>query len=102
LLRLNCEPSFRSGRRAFCFVDRDGDGRLDLLVNAVPNVNLFRNVSEKPGEWVFVDEGPLDSRVITNHNTAPAVLPGTGPGGLPELLVGAEDGLFYHLAKRHL
>jgi len=97
LLQLNCELSFRSGRRTFCFVDWNGDGRLDLLVNAVPNVNLLRNVSETPGEWIFVDEGPVDPQVIANHNTAPAVIPGGGSSGRPGLLIGAEDGLFYRL-----
>ncbi len=93
LLRLNDGVAGKSGRRTYCFVDWDHDGKLDLLVNSV-NVNFLRNISEKPGEWLFEDEGPVDGKKLAGHSTTPAIIEW---GGIPSLLVGAEDGLFYGL-----
>jgi len=97
LLRLNGYGTGGSGRRAYCFVDWDHDGRLDLMVNSHPNVNFLRNISETPGEWVFRDEGPVHGRVIANHNTAPTVA--HWAGAIPALLAGSEDGRFYYLSN---
>lgn len=99
LLRLNDGTAGKSGRRTFCFVDWDGDGKLDLLVNSV-NVNFLRNVSTKPGEWVFSDEGPVDGRKLAGHSTTPTIVDWDG-NGIPDLLVGAEDGFFYYLENPH-
>jgi hypothetical protein len=94
-LRLNERPAGLSGRRTFCFVDWDGDGRLDLLVDS-QNVNFLRNISARPGEWLFEDAGPVDGRILAGHNTCPAIVDWNADG-IPDLLVGAEDGLFYYL-----
>jgi len=42
LLRLNDGVYGRGGRRTFCVVDWDGDGKMDILMNSSPNVNFFR------------------------------------------------------------
>ncbi|MFA6960762.1 MAG: VCBS repeat-containing protein [Opitutaceae bacterium] len=94
LLRLNSESAGQSGRRTYTFTDWDGDGRLDLLVNSV-NVNFLKNVSTQPGEWLFEDQGPLDGLKLAGHSTTPAV-GDLDCDGKPELLIGAEDGFFYH------
>ena len=99
LLRLNSDTAGKSGRRTYVFVDWDADGRLDLLVNSV-NVNFLRNVSDKPGELVFEDQGPIDGRKLAGHSTAPAFGDIDGDGR-PTLLVGAEDGFFYHFNTRN-
>ena len=95
LLRLNKNQSGKSGRRTYCFIDWDGDGKLDLLVNS-KNINFLKNISEKPGEWVFEDEGPVDTRKLAGHSTCPTIVDWNNDN-IPDLLVGAEDGCLYHL-----
>jgi hypothetical protein len=95
LLRMNTRAAGGSGRRTYVFVDWDGDGKTDLLVNSA-NVNFYKNVSAKPGEWLFEDKGPLDTLRLAGHSTTPAAADMDGDGK-PDLLVGAEDGYFYYL-----
>jgi hypothetical protein len=95
LLRLNANRAGASGRRKLHFVDWDGDGRLDLLVNSV-NVNFLRNVrTDEEGFTWFRDEGPLDERVLAGHTTSPTTVD-WDKNGIPDLLVGAEDGFLYY------
>lgn len=94
LLRLNAGRAGGSGRRKLSVVDWDGDGRLDLLVNSV-NVNWLRNVrTDDEGFTWFEDQGQLDDRVLAGHDTAPTTVDWDG-NGIPDLLVGAEDGRLY-------
>lgn len=85
------------GRRTFCLADWDGDGKLDVLTNS-SCANFFKNVSTQPGEWVFEDRGAVDRSVklLSAHGSPPAVSDWDG-NGIPDLLLGAEDGFFYHL-----
>lgn len=99
LLRLNNGAAGKSGRRTYCFVDWDQDGRVDLLVNSV-NVNFLRNIGTQPGEWLFEDLGPVDGTKLAGHSTTPAIVDWDADGR-PDLLVGAEDGFFYHLINSH-
>jgi hypothetical protein len=95
-LRLNAGVAGKSGRRKLCFADWDGDGRVDLLVNTV-NAGLFRNLGTRPdGSIVLKDEGPVGERKLSGHTTSPAVAD-WDRDGVPDLLVGAEDGHLYHL-----
>ena len=95
LLRLNANRAGASGRRKLCFTDWDGDGRLDLLVNSV-NVNWLRNVrTDEEGFTWFQDTGPLDDRVLAGHTTSPTTVD-WDKNGIPDLLVGAEDGRLYY------
>lgn len=98
-LRLNNTEAGRSGRRTYTFVDWDGDGRVDILVNSV-NINFLRNISTQPGEWLFEDMGPVDGTRLAGHSTAPTVIDWNG-NGRPDLLVGVEDGYFYLLLNPH-
>ena len=95
LLRMNSRSIGASGRRTFVFTDWDGDGKLDLLVNSL-NADFLRNVSTKPGEWLFENQGPIDGFRVAGHNSAPTVGDWDGDG-IPELLLGVEDGFFYYM-----
>ncbi len=95
LLRLNASRGGRSGRRKICFADWDGDGRLDLLVNSL-NVNFLRNIGEGKGNVTFRDLGPMARKVLAGHTTCPTIVDWDG-NGVPDLLIGAEDGHFYFL-----
>ena len=96
LLRLNDGVYGRGGRRTFCIADWDGDGKPDLLLNSVPNVNFFRNLGKNAaGQWAFRDEGPVSTHVLAGHATKPTYFATTR-----ELLIGAEDGFFYRLKQK--
>ncbi|MEZ6055203.1 MAG: VCBS repeat-containing protein [Planctomycetaceae bacterium] len=95
LLRLNANRAGGSGRRKLCLVDWDGDGRLDLLVNSV-NVNWLRNVrTDEEGFVWFQDMGLMDDRILAGHTTSPTTVD-WDQNGIPDLLVGAEDGRLYY------
>jgi hypothetical protein len=97
LLRLNSGDFGRGGRRTFCTVDWDGDGRIDILMNSSPNVNFFRNLGKNAaGQWAFRDEGPVSTHKLAGHATKPTVMRAAGVAGVT-LLIGAEDGFFYRL-----
>lgn len=95
LLRLNSGQAGRSGRRKLCFVDWDGDGDLDLLVNS-RNINLIENMGTVNGVTTFQDRGALHSRRLAGHTTCPTVVD-WNKDGILDLLAGAEDGRFYYL-----
>jgi len=95
LLRLNDGVFGRGGRRTFCLVDWDGDGKPDLMLNSIPNVNFFRNLGKNAaGQWAFRDEGPVSTHVLAGHATKPTYFAATR-----ELLVGAEDGFLYRVKQ---
>jgi hypothetical protein len=97
LLQLNNGVFGRGGRRTFCIVDWDGDGQRDILMNSNPNINFFRATGrDADGRWKFKDEGPVSPHILAGHATKPT----TGDwnkDGVPDLLIGAEDGFFYQL-----
>lgn len=92
--RLNERTAGGSGRRKLCVVDWDRDGRLDLLVNS-KNADLLKNVGELNGRTVLVDQGALSEQDISSHTTSPTTCD-WNRDGVPELLIGAEDGFLYH------
>lgn len=95
-LQLNHRIGGGSGRRKFCFVDWDQDGRVDLIVNSV-NVNFFRNTgTDRNGHVILEDQGALTQHELAGHTTSPTVVD-WDKNGIPDLLIGAEDGRFYYL-----
>lgn len=93
-LRLNARSRGGSGRRKIAIADFDSDGRLDLLVDG-ENADMYRNLRDENGVTIFQDRVPMDTRRLAGHDTSPTVIELDGDG-VPELLVGAEDGFLYH------
>ncbi|MBN3582165.1 VCBS repeat-containing protein [Algoriphagus aestuarii] len=96
-LRLNNAEAGGSGRRKISLVDYDSDGDFDLLVNSV-NVSLFENISQTTDKVIFKDLGPVSESVLAGHTTSPTFVD-WNKDGIWEILVGAEDGHFYHLRR---
>lgn len=96
-LRLSDKTAGASGRRKLCFCDWDGDGRLDLIVNS-RNADFYRNLGERDGMVRFASPVAMGERVLAGHTTCPAACD-FDDDGVPELLLGAEDGFFYLLAR---
>ncbi|MDE7442751.1 MAG: VCBS repeat-containing protein, partial [Muribaculaceae bacterium] len=100
LLQLNEVKAGWSGRRKICFLDWDGDGLKDLLVDS-KNVAWFRNVKEENGEVWYEYMGDLRKWPLAGHSTCPTPIHWR-KDGVPELLVGAEDGHFYRIANDNI
>lgn len=94
-LRLNAGSAGKSGRRKLCVVDWDGDGKLDILLNAA-NATFLRQTAAEDGKWTFRDMGLLSDRNIEGHDVSPTVVDFNGDG-IPDFLGGAEDGRFYYM-----
>ncbi|MEN2284388.1 VCBS repeat-containing protein [Algoriphagus sp. SE2] len=97
LLKLNNAIAGGSGRRKFTMVDWDQDGDIDLLVNSI-NATLFENISQEPDKVVFRRKGPLSEKVLAGHTTSPTFVD-WNKDGVWEILLGAEDGHFYHFQR---
>lgn len=85
----------QSGRRKFAFVDWNRDGKLDILVNSA-SIDLLLNVGTEENPWVFRNAGTLGNLRLAGHTTSPTAVDWDN-NGIPDLLVGAEDGCFYYL-----
>ena len=93
LLRLTDGVAGASGRRKLCFADWDGDGDLDLFANSV-NTDYFENVGQEGGITNFTYHGKVGPRKLAGHTTSPTTVDWDNDG-IPDLLMGAEDGRFY-------
>jgi len=93
-LRLNPKSAGSSGRRKISIVDWDLDGKLDLLANS-KNVNFFKNISSEDGKVKFKDMGMVNEKILAGHSTSPTIVD-WDKNGIPDLLLGAEDGYFYY------
>ncbi|MFA5382857.1 MAG: VCBS repeat-containing protein [Candidatus Micrarchaeia archaeon] len=93
LLRLNADKYGKSGRRKICFSDWDNDGDFDILVNS-ENVSLLENTGSIKGIVLLKNKGGLSNVKMTGHTTSPTVVD-WDKNGIPDLLIGGEDGHFY-------
>jgi hypothetical protein len=94
-LQLNSGRAGKSGRRKLCVVDWDGDGKLDVLVNSA-NATWLRQTDVRDDKYFFKDIGPVSQRNIEGHDTSPTTVDWNNDG-VPDLLIGAEDGYLYYL-----
>jgi len=63
-------------------------------------VNLLRNAGSTEGMTTFRDVGTLSSLLLAGHTTSPTTVDWNNDG-IPDLLIGAEDGfLYYHRNPR--
>lgn len=85
-----------AGRRKFCFCDWDGDGVTDMIVNG-KNADFFKGLGRgMDGKWRFRNEGPMGELQLSGHTTSPTAADFDGDG-IPDLVLGAENGFFYRL-----
>lgn len=94
-LRLNCGEAGASGRRKFCLVDWDGDGDLDIVANS-RNAEWFENVRTEGENVYFTYRGNIADVKLAGHTTSPTVVDWDN-NGVPDILLGAEDGHFFLL-----
>jgi hypothetical protein len=94
-IAFNTRSAGKSGRRKIDVVDWDRDGDLDILLNSI-NAELYRNEGSIAGKTVLKNMGHLARRKVSGHTSSPTTIDLNGDGKW-ELLVGAEDGRFYHL-----
>jgi hypothetical protein len=97
-IRLNPGRAGKSGRRKLVVVDWDGDGRLDVLANST-NADWWQNVGTRDGKTILRNRGPLFPRNIAGHTSSPTVVD-FNRDGVPDLLVGAEDGRLYYAEQK--
>lgn len=96
LLQLNHRIGGGSGRRKFCIADWDQDGQADLMLNSV-NVNFFRQVSQQPDGYIILEDmGAVHDQILAGHTTSPTTVD-WDKNGIPDLLIGAEDGRLYYM-----
>lgn len=95
LLQLNAKRAGKSGRRQFTMTDWDGDGLIDILIDGM-NMDFLRNVSTAKQPHAFQNMGPVDPLRLAGHTPCPTAVD-WDKDGVPDLVVGAEDGLFYYL-----
>lgn len=93
-----CRTGGHSGRRKICFVDWNGDGKLDLVMNGNLNVVLWTQVESKNGTWSFTREGEMTPQKIQRHSVAPSACDFDGDG-VSDMLIGSESGFLYHLSN---
>lgn len=94
-LHFNSGAGGKSGRRKFCITDWDGDGALDILINS-NNAELWRQVGQRDGKWLFKNMGNVATLNLAGHDTSPTPVD-WNHDGIPDLLIGAEDGHFYYM-----
>ena len=97
-LRLNDGYAGKSGRRKIALSDWDNDGDTDFLVNTT-NTGWYENVKEENGNVTFKYRGDIMQVRLGGHSTSPTITDWDNDG-IPEILVGAEDGHFYYYKRK--
>jgi hypothetical protein len=93
--RPNPNSAGKSGRRQFCMTDWDGDGKIDIMMDSI-NADFYKNISTEKGKFIFENKGHVDDLVLAGHSIRPTIVD-WDKNNIPDLLIGAEDGMFYYL-----
>lgn len=94
-LRLNTDLYGSSGRRKLAFSDWDQDGDIDILLNSI-NAAFLENVGVEGGQTTFELRDDVSEHRLAGHTTSPTLVD-WDKNGVPDLLLGAEDGHFYYM-----
>ena len=107
-LKLSEGEAGRSGRRKIDLVDWDGDNDPDLLINSprtspaeTRNIAYYENISHSPEETRFRYRGDITPHQLEGHTTSPTTSD-WDRDGVPDLLVGAEDGYLYYYPRNEM
>ena len=93
LLRLSEAGYGKSGRRKLAFGDWDGDGDTDIIVNG-KNAVFVENMGTENGMVQMKLHSNFSDLKLAGHSTSPTLVD-WDKNGVPDLLLGAEDGCFY-------
>jgi hypothetical protein len=92
---INQRTGSSSGRLKITFHDWDGDGLKDLIVASKPAVDWMKNLGMKEDKMVLQYMGRILSVTLMGHTDGP-VVSDFNKDNIPDLLVGAENGVFYY------
>jgi hypothetical protein len=113
-LRMRAGQAGSSGRRCFDIADWDHDGDFDLIADMqdqdfsedrarefyAASIAWHENVGSNR-DPILVYRGRIADRAVPGHNPSPSVADWTGDGKL-DLIVGAQDGLFYFFDRNYI
>ena len=94
-LRLNTDKYGKSGRRKLAFGDWDSDGDIDIMLNS-NNAAFMENTGKQNGKVNMKLGSDVSDHRLAGHTTNPTFVD-WDKNGIPDLLLGAEDGHFYYL-----
>ena len=84
-----------TGRRKLTIRDWNGDGKPDIIMSG-KNSRLYLMIGEKEGNWILADQGDMSGQQLAAHTTSPTTVDFDNDG-IPEVILGCEDGFLYHL-----
>ena len=97
-LNLSAGRAGASGRRKVEFWDLDRDGDMDLITDSDDGPVWYENIGTQP-KPVMRPAGLLVQARLPGHNPTPNLADWNGDG-IPDVIVGAEDGFFYYFDGR--